>query len=172
MEKDTRNRIVKALKYNLKFFDASPNEMAEVTFLTYERKNQKPPYSKQAYEKYLNIFSKNKAMKAIIGKDKNDLLAGGVIVYDSKRAYYLISGVNPKSEYAGIGQLIIWNLIRYTKDTLGLKEFDFEGSMNENIEQFLGGFGGKLTQHYSIYKNNTLHYLTTVALKIRSKIKK
>jgi len=172
MEKDTRNRVVKASKYNIEFFDASPNKMAELTFLTYARKNQKPPYSKQAYEKYLDIFSKNKTVKAIMAKDKNDLLAGGVIVYDGRRAYYLIGCVNPKSAYSGIGQLVIWNLVKYSKDMLGLKEFDFEGSMNENIERFFRGFGGKLTQPYSIYKNNTVHYLTTVALKIRSKIRK
>jgi hypothetical protein len=172
MEKDTRNRIATALKYNIEFLDATPDEMTELIFLTYERKNQKPPYSKQEYERYLNIFSKNKTVKSMIARDEDDLLAGGVIVYDNRSAYYLIGCVNPKRTYSGIGQLTVWNLIRSSKGILGLKEFDFEGSMDKNIEQFFRGFGGKFTQAYIIYKSNTAHYLTAFALKMRSKIKK
>lgn len=171
MRKKTRNRIVTSSKYDLEVSEGLPKQIVELMYLTHKRKNQRPPYSKEAYEAYLDAFSKNKVMKLIIIEDKDDLLAGGAIVYDSKRAYYLASGINPEGKYSGIGQLLIWMLIRCAKQELGLKEFDFEGSMNEGIEQFFRGFGGKLTPCYTIYKENVMWHLTKVVLKIRSKTK-
>jgi len=170
MEKDTRNRIVKALKYSLEFTDSSPAEMAKLIHLTYSRKNKEMPYSEETFEKFFKVFFGNKCMVAKVVKHGDELLAGGAFVYDSKRAYYLVGGVNTESVYSGMGPLAIWNLITSAKSK-GLKEFDFEGSMGQEIERFFRGFGGNLTPYYSIYKNNITRKTFQYLLRIRSKVR-
>jgi lipid II:glycine glycyltransferase (peptidoglycan interpeptide bridge formation enzyme) len=170
MEKDTRNRIARSSRYGLEFSD-SPKEMAELTCLSFERKNQRPSFSREAYQKYLNGFSHTKAIKTIIAKDKDDLLAGGTIAYDSNSAYYLLGGFNPQGNYKGVGQLVMWMLIKHAKEVLGLREFDFLIPQNENAERFYRGFGGKLTHSYVIYKNNIALRFIDTARKMKSKLR-
>ena len=44
----------------------------------------------------------------------------------------------------------MWKAIKFSKEELGLAEFDFEGSMVPQIEQFFRKFGGILTPYYSV----------------------
>ena len=45
----------------------------------------------------------------------------------------------------------MWEAIKFAKK-LGIKYFDFEGSMVPQIERYFRGFGGKLTPYYRINK--------------------
>lgn len=170
MEKDTRNRISRAERYNLKYVDGSPTELAELISLSYERKNQKPPYSKQTYEKFLKKFSKNVPVKSIIMKNNDKLIAGGSIVYDHNRAYYFFAGISSDSEFKGTNQLVVWTLIKHARTVLGLKEFDLLGWPNEGVERFVRGFGGKLTQGVYIYKPSRFYYALHIARDMHSKV--
>jgi hypothetical protein len=96
MEKDTRNRIARSLRYDLEFSNSS-KEMEELVCLARAsgraRKNQTPPIRREGYYgRCLDAFSKIKAVTSIIAKDGDDLLAGGTIAYDSKSAYYILGG--------------------------------------------------------------------------------
>ena len=44
----------------------------------------------------------------------------------------------------------MWEAIKFTKEELGLNQFDFEGSMIQPVEQFFRKFGGKLTPYYTV----------------------
>ena len=44
----------------------------------------------------------------------------------------------------------MWEAIKFTKEELGLNQFDFEGSMVPPIELFFRKFGGKLTPYYTV----------------------
>jgi hypothetical protein len=171
MEKDTRNRIKRAEQYNLDCTEASPAEIAKLICTSFERKNQSPQYSKETYEKFLNKISQNVPTKSIMIKNKKEPIAGGCIIYDKKRAYYLFGGINSDKEHKGINQLVIWTLIKFVKEDLGLKEFDLQGWPNDGIERFLRGFGGKLTQGISIYKTNTYCRIIDTARTLRHKVK-
>jgi hypothetical protein len=170
MEKDTRNRISRAERYDLKCVDGSPTELAELISLSYKRKNQKPLYSKQVYEKSLKIFFKNVPIKSMILKNNDKLIAGGAFVYDHNRAYYLCAGISSDSEFKGTNQLVVWTLIKHAGTVLGLKEFDFEGWPNEGVERFLRGFGGNIMQGVSIYNSSRSYYALRVARILHSKM--
>jgi hypothetical protein len=43
----------------------------------------------------------------------------------------------------------MWESVKHAKD-LGLRYFDFEGSMVPQIETYFRGFGGRLTPYYRI----------------------
>jgi len=44
----------------------------------------------------------------------------------------------------------MWEAIKFTKEELGLNQFDFEGSMIQSVEQFFRKFGGRLTPFYTV----------------------
>ena len=58
---------------------------------------------------------------------------------------------NYRHECAGNAMsLAIWEAIKFTKEVLGLSEFDFCGSMLPGVEHFFRKFGGKLTPFFEI----------------------
>jgi hypothetical protein len=73
-------------------------------------------------------------------------LAGGLIVWDAERAYYLLGG---RADHDGPDAmpLVLWNGIKLGAKVA--KSFDFEGSMIEGIENFFRGFGGR-PEAYSV----------------------
>ena len=72
-------------------------------------------------------------------------------VYDKNTAYNLLSGYDSKNSHNGAGALAVWEAIKFAKK-LGIKYFDFEGSMVPQIEIFFRGFGGKMVPYYRINK--------------------
>ncbi len=78
-------------------------------------------------------------------------LSAALCVYDKNTAYYLLGGYDYENKHHGAGALVIWESIKYAK-SIGLKEFDFEGSMVPQIERYFRGFGGRLTPYFRVNK--------------------
>jgi hypothetical protein len=108
-----------------------------------------------ANEYYLNkiLFEfANKSNNFATVAFKNDCpLAASFCVYDNNTAYYLLGGYDSENKHHGAGALSVWEAIKHTRE-LGLKQFDFEGSMVPQIEMYFREFGGKLTPYYGINK--------------------
>ena len=81
-----------------------------------------------------------------VGQD----IGAAYIVWDEKRAYYLLGGYDSQAEKAAACSLALWQAIRFTAEELKLPEFDFEGSMIPAVEGFFRKFGGTLTPTYSV----------------------
>ena len=81
----------------------------------------------------------------------DEAIASTFCIYDTKSAYYLMGGYNYKNKHNGAGAMSIWESIKYAK-IKGMKFFDFEGSMNQNIERYFRGFGGQLIPYFSVNK--------------------
>ncbi len=73
------------------------------------------------------------------------------VVHDSKTAYYLIGGYSANLGHHGAGALAMFEAIKHAKE-LGIKIFDFEGSVIPAIERYFRGFGGALTPYYTVNK--------------------
>ncbi|HMK45448.1 MAG TPA: GNAT family N-acetyltransferase [Methanocella sp.] len=78
----------------------------------------------------------------------DDALASLLLVWDNKRSYYIGGGIDGNSR--GGMPLLIWEAIKYTREHLGLNEFDFEGSSVPGIEFFFRNFGGELRPFFGI----------------------
>lgn len=76
--------------------------------------------------------------------------AGAFVIHDARTAYYLIGGYSDKAHH-GAGALAMWHAIRKAK-AMGLKTFDFEGSVVPPIERYFRGFGGVLTPIFTVNK--------------------
>jgi lipid II:glycine glycyltransferase (peptidoglycan interpeptide bridge formation enzyme) len=72
-------------------------------------------------------------------------------VYDKQTSYYLLGGYDFENKHHGAGPLTMWESIKYSKE-IGLKYFDFEGSIIPQIEKYFRGFGGKLIPYYTVNK--------------------
>jgi hypothetical protein len=76
-------------------------------------------------------------------------LAVTYLIWDDKKCYGLLGGHISEQGHNGAKSLAIWEAIKFSKN-LGLKQFDFEGSMIPSIEQFIRKFGGTQTPYFTI----------------------
>lgn len=86
-----------------------------------------------------------------------DLKTGAVhsvayLVWDQRSAYYLLAGDDPALRHSGAGILLAWEAIRYAKETLNLKIFDFAGSMIKPIERVRRQFGAEPKPYFRVQK--------------------
>jgi hypothetical protein len=97
----------------------------------------------------------------------NEAIASLFLVWDSNRSYYLGGGIKENSR--GAMSRLIWEGIKYSKEKIGLKEFDFEGSDVMNIEFFFRKFGGDIRPIFFISEDSILCYSTIKAYKLFKK---
>ncbi len=71
------------------------------------------------------------------------------ILFDQNQAYYLLGGYNAAQIHHGAGPLSVWQAITHARE-MGLKIFDFEGSMIPSIEHYFRSFGGEFKTYYRI----------------------
>lgn len=73
------------------------------------------------------------------------------VVHDEQTAYYLFGGYKAAERHHGAGALAMFEAIKHSQK-MGLKTFDFEGSVVPAIERYFRGFGGKLTPYFTVNK--------------------
>ncbi len=73
------------------------------------------------------------------------------VIHDSQTAYYLLGGYRAEERHHGAGALTVIAAIQRAQE-LGLRTFDFEGSVIPPIERFFRGFGGRLTPYFTANK--------------------
>ena len=97
---------------------------------------------------------------------EGEQLGAAWIVWDEKRAYYLIGGYEHSEKSSNAVSLALWRAIQFTATDLKLPEFDFEGSMIPAVERFFRKFGGMLTPTYTIQYRRPISLGQRVARKL------
>lgn len=69
-----------------------------------------------------------------------DLIAALFLVWDEDTAYYMLGGANEEARHHGAPSLLLWEAIQFAATVT--KQFDFEGSRIESIEDYFRSFGG------------------------------
>jgi lipid II:glycine glycyltransferase (peptidoglycan interpeptide bridge formation enzyme) len=150
MTKNRKNDINKAIKDNLIIEKVNDfrviKDLANETFL-----RQKKKINQVYLSRILFNFAKNTNSFAFVAMQKEKPIAMSFCLYDKDNAYYLLGGYDYRNKHHGAGALCLWKSIKYAQK-LGLKKFDFEGSMVPQIEKYFRGFGGKLVPYYRINK--------------------
>jgi len=147
---ERRNDIKKGVKDELIVEKTNDyNIVKSLVMKTFLR--QKKEINKDIIDKILfNFANSNNSFAFATFKNKKPISAV-FCVYDKQTSYYLLGGYDVEDKHHGAGPLAIWESIKYAKE-IGLKFFDFEGSMVPQIEKYFRGFGGKLTPYYRINK--------------------
>lgn len=99
-----------------------------------------------------HTFLNNDLGKLWACKDQEGHLRAGILLgQDWKTTYYLMGAAEPEARKAGALSLLLWQGIQQA--ATHSKVFDFEGSMQRNLEHFFRGFGAKPVPYLRIYRN-------------------
>jgi len=152
MEDKRRNDIRKAERDGISVVPSDDFEWTlSLVEKTFARQDIRAGYRVSAAFSYNSTLKERNLCKSFLARDKDgDYTAVAYIVWDNKRSYYLLGGYDPKRRHHGASALAIWEAIKFTKEQLGLREFDFEGSMMPKIEQFFRKFGGEQVACYRV----------------------
>ncbi len=116
---------------------------------TFDRKEKK--VNKMFLNKILDSFANAENSFAFAAYINNRPSACTFCVHDGTTSYYLFGGYDAANKHHGAGPGCMWHAILHAKK-IGLKVFDFEGSMLPEVEKYFREFGGELVPYYTIQK--------------------
>ena len=110
---------------------------------TFQRKDKRYLYSEPFLTKLIQTsMAETSGLMLTALHDDGSFAASVFTVYDHDTMYLLLSSFNAQKLHNGAVSLLIFEAIKKAK-SLGLKTFDFEGSMDVGIEGFFRSFGGQ-----------------------------
>ena len=150
MSSERRKNITKGRKDGLIVSQTEDYSIVErLTLQTFMR--QAISLDSQYLKKILYEFANKRNSYVYVTSEGNDPVACCFCVHDAATAYYLIGGYDMARKHHGAVALSMWEAITHAHH-LGLKTFDFEGSMLPNVESYFRGFGGDLVPYYQVIK--------------------
>ena len=90
------------------------------------------------------IVKHNQRVILTVSDDKGIAHASIYVVFNTQKAFALLSAGDPQYRQLGGHTLVIWEAIKYFR--LKVKYFNFGGSDIQRIENHIRGFGGELKQ--------------------------
>lgn len=136
-------------------------DIYDVLSSTYKRQNTKIGYSKEFLKNMINILKDKNEIKIFKTFNRNDKITQAIVIfiYNEDEAYYWLGGSNDKYRNDGTHTYLIWYAINYFADKT--KEFNFGGSMIEEVEKNFRNFSPQLKNYYNIYwhKSWIIHYM-------------
>jgi len=156
MERNKRKRIKANEKDGMIIREGTTSELYSCLAASMGRKGH-PSLSSYMIEQIVGVCLDNKACRIFSAELDGSVLGSALLVWDEKRSYDISAGVQDNSHNAMTS--LIWEMIKYTKNVLDLKTFDFEGSCHSTIENFFRTFNGELIPYYSIQENSALYII-------------
>lgn len=122
--------------------------------MVFHRKNITVPYSEALVEHIDSACASRHCRRILIAEDSEGRAVGGLyLVWDRRKAYYLMGGSDPNTLRTGVMSFLVWEAIKLASEVT--KAFDFEGSMLENVERFFRGFGARQIPYNNVTKVNS-----------------
>ncbi len=144
----TRRRNIRAaLRDSLEIKPLDTYEIIEsLAHNTFDRQGKQ--LSDQMTKRILYDFASPENSFGFAAFKSDEPIAGVFCIFDKQTAYYLIGGYDASQAHHGAGAACMQEAILKSK-SLGLKTFDFEGSVIPPIERYFRGFGGELTPYFT-----------------------
>lgn len=122
---------------------------------TFTRQNLTIRYTREYLEKLYDIAVSKNAGECFAAIDLDGKIhAAAFLVWDKKRAFYLVGGGDPALRNSGATSHMVWEMIRFASERSAV--FDFEGSMIESIEKYFRAFGATQRTFNIIYKKSPI----------------
>jgi hypothetical protein len=149
----TRNTIRKAQNTLHAFAVDRIDEFDLLNKETFRRQGLPLPYDGNLIDHlFQSLYPKNRC-SVLLAKDADkEICAGLFLVKDQSKVYCIAIGSNEKARKNGAVSMLIWQAIINAKEE-GLN-FDFEGSVMQNIEPFFRSFGGDQISYNQILKTS------------------
>lgn len=154
-----RREINKAGKKLRLVHDLAPEAFYRVNKMSFDRQGISIPYRFDQFYRHHSALVEQEAGKMFFALDEQqNIHSVAYLIWDRQRAYFHLAGDDPTRRKSYAGFWLIWKCIAYTSQTLGLKEFDFEGSMLPDIEPVRRRFGAHQVPYSQIWKYNSSLY--------------
>jgi hypothetical protein len=151
LDKDRRANIRKAGRSGIRIEECGAEEVFAAASASFERQNQKCPYSLEYLSGLVTAARSNDAGICLSARDSRGRVHAAVFfAWDDKRGYQLAGGHDPVFGSSGAMVLLVWNLIEFAATRTAI--FDFEGSMRKQIEASFRSFGAKRIPYHRIVK--------------------
>lgn len=166
LRENTRRQIRKAEKTLVIDKQGNTNDLIQHILDSFAVKNDAFPIDDlSAFDNVFTYFNRYNAGEVWTAKDESgNQHASIAIVNDHLNAYYLMGGSGREFKNSGAMSLLLWHAVLESKNRNKLY-FNTEGSMDSRIEQFLRGFGGRLTPYSRLYKNTSKSFSIVRKLK-------
>lgn len=164
---DYRNNKIKKAKSNVTVHeDLALEEFYRVNQMSFKRQKIEAPYSLSFLTQLDKVLETKKQRKIFYAKDSNNNIHSVVyLIWDQTSAYYHIAGDDPVLRKSGSAILLVWEVIQYTKNVLGLNIFDFEGSMIPPIERVRKQFGATKKEYFNVTQYRSKAFELIASLK-------
>lgn len=150
MSPTRRNDMTKAARDGLTVRQVTDfKRLRDLVLATFNRKRKS--VDRHCLEAILFTFAHSTNSFAFSTYQGDEEIAACFVVHDSETAYYLLGGYSEDHRHHGAGALAMFEAIKHAQN-IGLKTFDFEGSVIPVIERYFRGFGGQLTPYLTINK--------------------
>lgn len=148
-----KRHIRKAEKSLHSTSDLTAESFYDFCCMTYKKRGEKNIVPRAIVLSCVNAARKRQQGEIIAIRDEGGNIHSALFfVWDRNSAYYLIPATDPDYRTTGASSLIVWEAIRHAKEKAGVNVFDFEGSMNENIENSYHQYGSTQTPYFKISK--------------------
>ncbi|MBP7652396.1 GNAT family N-acetyltransferase [Candidatus Dependentiae bacterium] len=163
-----RNDINKGIKDGLKVENCDDfNLLISLVENTFDRQDCSMEHFRKLSYKIFEELNKRGQCRIFICRDKDgEPIAGNLIIWDTKRSYYILGGYKSEKKHHGGSSMVLWESIRYSSEKIGLRQFDFEGSMLRHVERFFRKFGGDLCGYQTVSIKGYYGILYDIADKI------
>lgn len=109
---------------------------------------------KKRFMNVVNHVVNNNCGEVLAAIDKDENIHSILLyVWDHTSAYYLHGLTRKAFKNTGSMSLLLWEAIKRSKTNV--KCFNFEGSMNPNIERYFRSFGGLQTPYFNLNQTNS-----------------
>jgi lipid II:glycine glycyltransferase (peptidoglycan interpeptide bridge formation enzyme) len=131
---------------------------------TFDRQQLRVPFSKNLLQRLDTALNERDRCRIYMAKDKQGRIhAAAYILLDDQKASYLLSGTHPELRKSGAAYFLLWEIIKDCARQV--HQFDFEGSMQPQLEAVFRSFGGVLTPYLRIQKSKNRFWEVLRALK-------
>jgi len=119
--------------------------------MTFSKKNKNIPLTETLIQNIVHHSSQENWGKSWKAIDKEGRIYGiAYVVYDETTVYLLFSNIDHTLPNLGAIYLLIWEAILFAMKTG--RNFDFEGTMLQEVESVFRGFGAEMKPYFKVYK--------------------
>lgn len=147
------NKIAKAEQSIKIVSDRSLEAFYEIQKKTFEKQQMRVPYSFDFIKALDAALEIEKARKVFFAIDEEEQIHSvAYLTWDEDTAYFQMTGSDPNFKKSGASIFIVWQAIKYAKEVLGKKQFDFAGSVIEGIAKVRQEFGAEQVPYLNVKK--------------------
>jgi len=150
-------RSIQQLPESLKIVhDRSIQEFYEVSKMSLERKSVAFPFSLAFLKKFDEVMQKQDQGKPFFVVDEKDQIHSATyLVWDQDTAYTVMSSDDPKLRKSNSGLFLTWETMKFTKEVLGINQYDFVGSMLPEVQTVRRKFGARQVPYFNVRRTDS-----------------